>query len=102
MSDEFQQAVRAGDLEALRKVPKADLHKHGWAGADPEAVAAILGKPCAVLNRRLRSMEEMHQWARDHLGNPDPELRRNCSRPRLSVRPTTESCGSNSAMTCGR
>jgi hypothetical protein len=32
MNEEFQQALRAGDLDPIRRCPKADLHNHGWAG----------------------------------------------------------------------
>jgi adenosine deaminase len=75
MNEEFQQALRAGDLDAIRVFPKADLHNHGWAGADPASVAAILGTKCAPLDHRLTSMAEMHAWAGEHFGNPDPKLR---------------------------
>jgi adenosine deaminase len=75
MSQEFQQALKAEDLEAVRRFPKADLHNHGWAGADPAAVAAILGRSLAPLDHRLISMAEMHAWAHDHFGNPDSSLR---------------------------
>ena len=75
MNEEFQRALKAEDLEAIRRFPKADLHNHGWAGADPAAVAAILGRKLAPLNRRLTSMAEMHAWASEHFGNPDPSLR---------------------------
>jgi adenosine deaminase len=75
MNEEFQQALKAEDLEAIRRFPKADLHNHGWAGGDPEAVAAILGKKLAPLDHRLTSMAEMHAWASELFGNSDPSLR---------------------------
>lgn len=75
MNEMFQQALRAGDLDAIRRCPKADLHNHGWAGANPAAVATILGKTFAPLARKLASMAEMHAWAAAHFGNPDPKLR---------------------------
>ncbi len=75
MNEMFQQALKAGDLDAVRRVPKADLHNHGWAGADPAAVAAILGRTFVPLGRRLASMAEMHAWAAAHFGNPAPALR---------------------------
>ena len=43
MNEAFQRALKAEDLESIRKVPKTDLHNHGVAGADPASVAAILG-----------------------------------------------------------
>jgi adenosine deaminase len=75
MNEEFQQALRAGDLDAVRGFPKADLHNHGWAGADPASVGKILGKKIAPLDHRLTSMAEMHAWAGEHFGNPDLKLR---------------------------
>jgi adenosine deaminase len=75
MNEEFQQALRAGDLEAIRRVPKADLHNHGWAGADPASVGAILGRRIDPLEHRLASMDEMHSWADENFGKVDPKLR---------------------------
>jgi len=75
MNEEFQKALRAGDLEAIRQCPKSDLHNHGWAGAKPEAVGAILGRRIVAIDRRLNSMEEMHGWAGAKFGQPDPKLR---------------------------
>jgi adenosine deaminase len=75
MNEDFQQALKAEDLESIRRCPKTDLHNHGWAGADPASVAAILGKECAPLDRRLTSMAEMHEWASENFGNVDPKLR---------------------------
>jgi adenosine deaminase len=75
MNEDFRQALKAEDLDAIRRFPKADLHNHGWAGADPASVGEILGKKIAPLDRRLTSMAEMHAWARAHFGNPDPKLR---------------------------
>ena len=36
MNEEFQQALRAGDLEAIRRFPKTDLQAHAgeWGDAD--------------------------------------------------------------------
>ena len=35
----FKAALRAGDLAALRKIPKADLHNHFMLGGDREWIA---------------------------------------------------------------
>jgi adenosine deaminase len=74
MNDAFQQALRAEDLDVIRKVPKADLHNHGLAGADPASVGAILGRSFAPLAHKLTSMDEMHAWASENLGDFDPKL----------------------------
>jgi adenosine deaminase len=75
MNEAFMQALVAGDLGAVRRCPKADLHNHGWAGADPACVEPILGRPYAALDRKLASMQAMHAWVSEHLGNPDPNVR---------------------------
>jgi adenosine deaminase len=75
MDEAFQQALKAGDLQAIRKCPKADLHNHGWAGAEPAAVGAIIGGSFAPIDHRLNSMDEMHDWSGENFGNVDPKLR---------------------------
>ncbi len=75
MNEEFQQALRAADLEAIRRVPKADLHNHGWAGADPASVGVILGRRIDPVAHKLASMAEMHTWAGENFGKVDPMLR---------------------------
>jgi adenosine deaminase len=75
MNEEFQQALRAGDLEGIRRVPKSDLHNHGWAGADPAAVGEILGRRINPIDHKLASMDEMHSWAGKNFGKVDPKLR---------------------------
>lgn len=74
MNEEFQRALQAEDLEGIRKCPKSDLHNHGWAGAAPASVAAILGRKFAQLDHKLTSMAEMHAWASEN-GDIDPKLR---------------------------
>lgn len=74
MDEAFQQALKAQDLEAIRKVPKTDLHNHGVAGADPASVEEILGRRFTPLDHKLTSMAEMHAWASENLGNINPKL----------------------------
>jgi adenosine deaminase len=75
MNEAFQQALRAEDLDAIRRCSKTDLHNHGWAGADPASVEKILGRRVAPLDHKLASMNEMHAWAGENLGDIDPKLR---------------------------
>jgi adenosine deaminase len=75
VNEEFQRALRAGDLGAIRRCPKSDLHNHGWAGAAPESVAKILRRKVVLLEHKLASMGEMHVWAGENFGSPDPKLR---------------------------
>jgi hypothetical protein len=53
MNEAFQQGLKDQDLEAIRKVPKTDLHNHGVAGADPASVEEILGRKFAPLDHTV-------------------------------------------------
>src|SRR5215510_1308215 len=61
-------ALRAGDLLALREIPKSDLHNHAYAGGNREWVARATGRDIAPLNRPLKSMAEMHDWVDRQIG----------------------------------
>ncbi len=74
MNEAFQEALKAQDLEAVRRCPKTDLHNHGGAGVDPASVEAILRRRFAPLNHKLASIAEMHAWASRNLGIFDPKL----------------------------
>jgi hypothetical protein len=101
MNEAFQRAIKAEDLESIRKVPKTDLHNHGVAGADPASVEAILGRRFAPLDHKLTSMREMHAWASENLGDFDRNLGA-YSRRRLHMRLGTAWCVMNWAMMYGR
>jgi adenosine/AMP deaminase-like protein len=58
----FAEALEAGDLAALRAVPKADLHTHGYLCANRAFVKARTGRDIAPLSRPIASMAEMHDW----------------------------------------
>jgi hypothetical protein len=59
----LEHALRAEDLEALRSIPKSDLHNHAYAGGNREWVARMMGRDIAPLQRPLNSMAEMHAWS---------------------------------------
>jgi hypothetical protein len=59
---EFQPALIAGDLDALRRCPKADLHNQFILSGDRAFLAERTGRDIAPLNAPLASMEEMHAW----------------------------------------
>jgi len=62
MSTEFQTALEAGDIDALRKVPKSDLHNHFVMGGGRAFIRERTGVDIAPLDRPLASMAEMHAW----------------------------------------
>ena len=71
----FERALKTEDLEAIRQCPKADLHNHGAAGADPSSVERIIGRRFVPLDHKLTSIKEMHAWAEANL-NFDPRFER--------------------------
>jgi hypothetical protein len=64
----FQEALRSGSLEALRLIPKSDLHNHAFLGGNRAWIARMTGRDIAPLDRPLSSMVEMHEWVGRHIG----------------------------------
>jgi hypothetical protein len=65
----FKDALKAGDVEALRKVPKSDLHNHAYAGGNREWVSRLTERDIAPLDRPLSSMAEMDAWVDRQFGS---------------------------------
>ncbi len=63
----FERALSAGDLDALRRVPKADLHNHFFLGGDRDYLRSRTGRVVPRLAHKLEDMEEMHRWVRRHV-----------------------------------
>ena len=68
MTSDFEEALVAGDIAALRASPKADLHNHFTFGGNRDYVREKTGVDVVPLDRVLKSMDEMHQWAGQHIG----------------------------------
>jgi hypothetical protein len=64
----FQDALHSGDIDAVRAIPKSDLHNHALAGGHRALVSQWAGRDIAPLDRPLASMAEMHAWVEDRLG----------------------------------
>jgi adenosine deaminase len=58
----FTDALEAGDLDAVRACPKADLHNHGPLCGHRSFLREHTGVDIAPLTAPLRSMDEMHRW----------------------------------------
>lgn len=67
-SASFMTALDAGDLAALRRVPKADLHIHAYLGGCRAHVRERTGHDIPPLEGILGSMEEMHAWNQTYIG----------------------------------
>jgi adenosine deaminase len=60
----FHDALARGDLQAVRACPKADLHTHGFAKADPDYIREKTGRDIVPVETPLKSMDAMHEWAK--------------------------------------
>jgi adenosine deaminase len=69
MTTDFQNALKSGDVRALRAFPKSDLHNHAFAGGHRALVSEWAGRDIAPLDRPLASMAEMGAWVEDLLGS---------------------------------
>jgi hypothetical protein len=58
----FADALRDGDIDAIRRAPKADLHTHGWACGNRAFLRERTGRDIAPLTKPIASMAEMHAW----------------------------------------
>jgi len=69
VSTGFTSALASDDLRAVRACPKADLHTHNFAKADRDYIREKTGRDIEPVKVPLRSMDEMHQWARANIGD---------------------------------
>ena len=67
-SKSFIEALRALDLEAIRKIPKSDLHNHFSHGGNREYIKKKTGHERLPITQPLKSMDEMHRWTKDNYG----------------------------------
>ena len=74
----FTDALGNGDLESIRKCPKADLHNHFVLGGSRKYLLENSGRDIRPITKPLNSMDEMHAWNAANIGNffDTPEGRR--------------------------
>ena len=65
----FQEALRTGSLEALRSIPKSDLHNHAFGGGNRAWISRVTGRDITPLARPLNSIAEMHAWVDRQFGS---------------------------------
>ena len=63
MPTPFETALAAYDREALRTIPKSELHTHATLGGSRRYVREKTGIDIVPLDHVLGSMDEMHEWA---------------------------------------
>jgi hypothetical protein len=69
MTTGLQDALKTGDLLALRAIPKSDLHNHSIGGGNRALVSEWAGRDIAPLKQPLASMAEMDAWIEGQLGS---------------------------------
>ena len=65
---DFLNALRLGDLNAVRRCPKADLHNHFVLGGSRRFLREYANKDIQPIKKPIRSMDEMHAWNVQNLG----------------------------------
>lgn len=68
-SEMFIKALRNGDVDTLRKIPKADLHSHFVLGGDRDFLKKHTGLAVKPLDGPLASMAEMDAWNQTYVGS---------------------------------
>ena len=63
-ADVFAEALRAGDVAAVRRVSKTDLHAHGCISARIESLERRLGPRSAQTPRRMNGLGEFQEFLR--------------------------------------
>ncbi len=67
MTNPFVAALESGDLEALRRAPKAEHHIHAIGGGDRTFLRERTGIDVAPVPGVLTSMAQMHAWVEEVL-----------------------------------
>jgi adenosine deaminase len=62
-SERFREALKAGDLEELRRVPKTGLHVHSIFGTRIENIESWIHRPLPRPPLRMASLDDMREYA---------------------------------------
>lgn len=65
----FIEALKSGNLDAIRSFPKADLHNHFVLGGNREYLFKKSGYRIEHISKPLKSMREMDSWSAKYIGN---------------------------------
>lgn len=65
---DFIDALKQGNIEAIRRCPKADLHNHFVLGGNRRYLREHSGRTIQPITRPLCSMDEMHAWNAHNIG----------------------------------
>lgn len=76
--ESFSDALKQRDLEKIRALPKSDLHNHFVLGGSRQYLWEMTGRKIEPVKSPISSMDEMHAWNRENLGERfgTPEMRK--------------------------
>ena len=66
--ESFTDALKQGNLEKIRAFPKSDLHNHFILGGSRQYLHKMTGIKIEPVKTPILSMDEMHAWNRENLG----------------------------------
>lgn len=69
ISAQFITALKNHDLETIKLVPKSDLHNHFVLSGHREFIKQKTNLTIIPLTEPLESMDEMHKWIAENLGD---------------------------------
>jgi adenosine deaminase len=62
---DFQEALKAHDLDALRAIPKSDLHNHGLMGGRLPVMEKLMGLPIGKFSTGEEGIHGINKWIRN-------------------------------------
>ena len=65
----FTEALKQGNIDAIRKAAKADLHNHFVLGGSRLYLFKESGRDIQPIKTLLHSMDEMHAWNAENIGH---------------------------------
>lgn len=68
-SQDFINYIKNLDIAGIRRIPKADLHNHFSLGGSREYIFKATGIEIPVLENKLSSMQDMHDWNNRYIGS---------------------------------
>lgn len=68
-SQAFIAALEAGDLEGVRRAPKAEAHTHGPYGGDRDWLRERTGRDIPPLSEPLASLSQMDAWTAEYVSD---------------------------------
>lgn len=77
-SSDFINALKDNNLNAIKQIPKADLHNHFVLGGSRKFLQNRTGYIIEPIKKALSSIDNMHKWTNENLGDrfDNTEMRR--------------------------